>query len=138
MNRFNCGLKGAREFGSGALAELCAEIAPFGGVYVTHMRGYSPTRFDLGMSVALNVGRRAGCAVHISHFNVLAAQGIAAVDSALAEGLDVTFDLYPYLYGSTTLADVNALVGTVALCPGHWITGSAASVSIVGCRWTRK
>ena len=86
------------------LAALCEEIAPFGGVYVTHMRGYSPTRFDLGMTEALNVGRRAKCAVHISHFNVLAAQGIAAMDAALAEGLDVTFDLYPYLYGSTTLA----------------------------------
>ena len=86
------------------LAALCEEIAPFGGVYVTHMRGYSPTRFDLGMTEALNVGRRVGCAVHVSHFNVIAAQGIAAVGAALAEGLDVTFDLYPYLYGSTTLA----------------------------------
>ncbi len=86
------------------LTALCEEIAPFGGVYVTHMRGYSPTRFAAGMTEALNVGRRAGCAVHISHFNVIAAQGIAAVDAALAEGLDVTFDLYPYLYGSTTLA----------------------------------
>ena len=86
------------------LAALCEELAPFGGVYVTHMRGYSPARFDLGMTEALNIGRRAKCAVHISHFNVLAAQGIAAMDAALAEGLDVTFDLYPYLYGSTTLA----------------------------------
>ncbi len=86
------------------LAALCEEIAPYGGVYVTHMRGYSPARFELGMTEALNVGRRAKCAVHISHFNVIAAQGIAAVDAAVAEGLDVTFDLYPYLYGSTTLA----------------------------------
>jgi len=96
------------------LAALCEEIAPFGGVYVTHMRGYSPSRFDLGMTEALNIGRRAKCAVHISHFNVVAAQGLAAVDAARAEGLDVTFDLYPYLYGSTTLAMLTLPVALLA------------------------
>jgi N-acyl-D-amino-acid deacylase len=86
------------------LAALCEEIAPFGGVYVTHMRGYSPAGFATAFAEAVSIGRRAKCAVHISHFNVLAEQALPALDAAIASGVDVTFDLYPYLHGSTTLA----------------------------------
>jgi N-acyl-D-amino-acid deacylase len=81
------------------LTALCQEIAPFGGVYVTHMRGYTPAQAPAALAEVFAVGRGAGCGVHVSHFNCLAEQTIP-----LLEGQDVTFDLYPYLYGSTTLA----------------------------------
>ena len=83
------------------LAALCEEIAPFGGVYVTHMRGYAPAAAPAALAEVFAIGRAARCAVHMSHFNCLADQTVPLLE---ASGADVTFDLYPYLYGSTTLA----------------------------------
>ena len=83
------------------LAALCEEIAPFGGIYVTHMRGYSPQKAPDALTEVFNIGRKAGCGVHVSHFNCLAEQTLPMLDEARASGIDVTFDLYCYLYGST-------------------------------------
>jgi N-acyl-D-amino-acid deacylase len=86
------------------LSSLCEEIAPFGGVYVTHMRGYNREKAPAALREVFNIGKRAGCAVHVSHFNCLADQTIPLLDAARADGIDVTFDLYCYLYGSTIVA----------------------------------
>ncbi|MDB5308970.1 MAG: N-acyl-D-glutamate deacylase [Gemmataceae bacterium] len=86
------------------LAALCEEIAPFGGVYVTHMRGYNPQKAPAALAEVFNIGRRAGCGVHVSHFNCLADQTVPLLEAARAVGVDVTFDLYCYLYGSTIVA----------------------------------
>src|SRR5207244_6314985 len=48
------------------LAELCREIASFGGVYVTHMRRYDPEGVLGSMDEVFRIGPEAGCAVHIS------------------------------------------------------------------------
>ncbi|MCS6864596.1 MAG: D-aminoacylase [Gemmataceae bacterium] len=86
------------------LTALCEEIAPFGGIYVTHMRGYTPQKAPAALQEVFNIGRRAQCAVHVSHFNCLAEQTIPLLNAARAEGIEVTFDLYCYLYGSTIVA----------------------------------
>lgn len=86
------------------LASLCEEIAPYGGVYVTHMRGYNREKAPPALQEVFNIGKRANCAVHVSHFNCLADQTIPLLDAARADGVDVTFDLYCYLYGSTIVA----------------------------------
>jgi N-acyl-D-amino-acid deacylase len=86
------------------LSALCAELVPYGGVYVTHMRGYNGQKAPAALQEVFNIGKRAGCAVHVSHFNCLADQTVPLLDAARAEGVDVTFDLYCYLYGSTILA----------------------------------
>jgi N-acyl-D-amino-acid deacylase len=83
------------------LTALCEEIAPFGGVYVTHMRGYNLQKAPAALQEVFNIGRRAGCGVHVSHFNCVAEQTIPLLDAARAAGIDVTYDLYCYLYGST-------------------------------------
>jgi N-acyl-D-amino-acid deacylase len=83
------------------LTALCEEIAPFGGVYVTHMRGYNLQKSPAALEEVFNIGRRAGCGVHVSHFNCVAEQTIPLLDAARAAGIDVTYDLYCYLYGST-------------------------------------
>ncbi len=83
------------------LTALCEEIAPFGGIYVTHMRGYNLQKAPPALQEVFNIGRRAGCGVHVSHFNCVAEQTIPLLDAARAAGIDVTFDLYCYLYGST-------------------------------------
>src|SRR5205807_3424714 len=51
------------------LTALCREIAPFGGVYVTHMRRYDPDGVAGSMDEVFQIGRDSGAAVHISHFN---------------------------------------------------------------------
>jgi N-acyl-D-amino-acid deacylase len=86
------------------LTALCEEIAPYGGIYVTHMRGYTPQKAPAALQEVFNIGRRAHCGVHVSHFNCLADQTIPLLESARATGIDVTFDLYCYLYGSTIVA----------------------------------
>ena len=94
------------------LTELCEEIAPFGGVYVTHMRGLRPAEGIGGsMEEVFSIGQRAGCGVHVSHFNCLADQAIPLLDAARGDGVDVTFDLYCYLYGSTIVAHDRAAAG---------------------------
>ncbi|NAS24329.1 amidohydrolase family protein [Herbidospora sp. NEAU-GS84] len=78
--------------------ELAALCAPLQGLpYVTHMRGYGQSA-PVGMKEALDVTRRAGVPLHVSHFH-----GPADVLLPLLEG-DTTFDTYPYLRGSTILA----------------------------------
>jgi N-acyl-D-amino-acid deacylase len=88
------------------LVELCHEIAPFGGVYVTHMRSYTPEGVFEAMDEVSRIGREAKVGVHISHFNGRAAQVLPRVDQDRAAGIDLTFDLYPYLAGSSILAMV--------------------------------
>jgi N-acyl-D-amino-acid deacylase len=86
------------------LVELCRELVPFGGVYVTHMRGYAPDRVLGSMDEVYRIGREAGVPVHISHFNSQAALVLPKVDAGRAEGIDVSYDLYGYLAGSSILA----------------------------------
>lgn len=102
----------SRYAGTEELVELCRELAPFGGVYVTHMRGYAPDSVLPALDEVVRIGREAGVAVHVSHFNSQAALVLPRVDAARADGIDVTYDLYPYLAGSTIL-------GMVALPP--WV-----------------
>jgi N-acyl-D-amino-acid deacylase len=94
------------------LIALCQEIEPFGGVYVTHMRSYAPEAVMLAIDEVEQIGRQAGVAVHISHFNCLADQVLPRIDQMRKNGIDVTYDLYCYLAGSTIL-------GMIALPP--WV-----------------
>src|SRR5262245_38484710 len=104
------------------LTELCQEIAPFGGIYVTHMRGYNQQKAPPALEEVFNIGKRAGCGVHVSHFNCLADQTIPLLEAARRDGIDVTFDLYCYLYGST-------IVAMITLPPEVLEGGIAAAVS---------
>jgi N-acyl-D-amino-acid deacylase len=88
------------------LIALCREMAPYGGVYVTHMRRYDPEGVLGSMDEVYRIGREAGVPVHISHFNSQAEMVLPHVDAGRAAGLDVTYDLYCYLAGSSILAMV--------------------------------
>jgi N-acyl-D-amino-acid deacylase len=92
------------------LAALCHEIAPFGGVYVTHMRRYDPDGVLGALDEVIGIGRDSGAAVHVSHFNSRAELVLPKVDEARASGTDLTYDLYCYVAGSSIL-------GMVALPP---------------------
>jgi N-acyl-D-amino-acid deacylase len=86
------------------LIALCREVAPFGGVYATHMRRYDPEGVHGSMEEVFRIGREAGVPVHISHFNSRADLVLPKLDEARAAGVDATYDLYCYLAGSSILA----------------------------------
>ena len=91
------------------LAELANESARLGGIYHTHVRYQLGDRFLDPFREAIEIGRRGGAPAHITHFYHRASfpgtpdQMLALVDDARAEGLDVTFDAYPYEWASTRL-----------------------------------
>jgi N-acyl-D-amino-acid deacylase len=87
------------------IAALCEAIVPDGGVYVTHMRGYGPNA-AFGMKEVYEIAKLSGVAAHVSHYNGPAESLLPLMDRGRAMGLDLTFDTYPYLAGSTILGMV--------------------------------
>ena len=91
------------------LAELAKEIRPYQGFYVSHIRNESEGVFD-ALEEALTIGEKAGVPVHVSHLKV-AGQSVwgrspellARIDKANQDGVETTFDLYPYTSGMTGL-----------------------------------
>lgn len=92
------------------LAALAAVVAENGGIYASHIRSEESGLLD-AVEEALEIGRRGGCPVHISHLkvtgkpywgNVRAAMKL--VEQAQAAGQTVTADQYPYIASSTSLA----------------------------------
>ena len=92
------------------LVQLCEVVARRGGLYVTHMR------YSLGdgvldpMREALEIGRRSGVRVQISHLRGdrlgrprTPEEVLGLLDEARADGVDVTYDSYPYTRGSSLL-----------------------------------
>lgn len=89
------------------LIALATASAEAGGIYVTHSRYTLGDRLLDPFREALQVGKSSGSPVHISHFhspvNGLGPKMLDLVDSALDDGIDVTFDQYPYPAASTVL-----------------------------------
>lgn len=92
------------------LAELAAVAAAMGGFYHTHTRASLRAQGLLApWEEAVEIGRRSGCPVHLTHYRQ-SAQGqgshldyLGLVERAREEGLDVTFDCYTYPYSGTTV-----------------------------------
>ena len=92
------------------LVEIARAMAPYHGVYITHMRSEAD-HFLEGMDEAITIGREGGVRVEIYHLKAAgkrnwgkARQSIAKIDSARAAGQDVSADMYPYVAGGTALA----------------------------------
>ena len=85
------------------LIALCREMAAYDGVYVTHQRRYDPEGVLESMDEVYRIGRESGVPVHISHFNSQAEIVLPKLDEGRRQGIDVTYDLYCYLAGSTIL-----------------------------------
>jgi N-acyl-D-amino-acid deacylase len=101
--------------GSGAspqeLTTLCRVVARRGGVYATHMRSYSAALIE-AVQEQISIAEASGCRLQISHLQAsrdnwpLQQHAIAAIEQASAGGVDVAFDAYPWLAGSTVLTQV--------------------------------
>ncbi len=91
------------------LAALTDEAARLGGIYHTHVRYSLGDRFLDPFREAIEIGRTGNGPVHITHFYLRAeAPGtndemIQLVEQARTEGVDVTWDTYPYEWASTRL-----------------------------------
>jgi N-acyl-D-amino-acid deacylase len=87
------------------IASLCKTLVPENGVYVTHMRGYG-ARAPIGMREVYDIAQATGVPAHISHYNGPADLLLPLIDEGRALGLDLTYDTYPYLAGSSILGMV--------------------------------
>lgn len=92
------------------LAELSAVAAARGGFYHTHTRASLRAQGLLApWEEAVEIGRRSGCPVHLTHYRQSAPGSgshldyLGLVERARDEGLDVTFDCYTYPYSGTTV-----------------------------------
>ena len=92
------------------LIEIARVMAPYGGIYITHMRSEADQVLE-GMDEALRIGREGGVPVEIYHLKAAGTANwkketamIAKIDSARAAGVDVQATMYPYTAGGTGLA----------------------------------
>jgi N-acyl-D-amino-acid deacylase len=113
-----CGVSSGLEYIPSAYAdldELAALAAPLKGTglpYATHLRNEDDQSLA-AIEETLNVGRKSGAAVHISH---LKAQGgrnwwkaplmLELFERTRAGGGDVTYDVYPYVAYATSLTNM--------------------------------
>jgi N-acyl-D-amino-acid deacylase len=95
---------------TGELTQIARAMAPYHGVYITHMRSEADQLLE-AMDEAIAIGREGGVPVEIYHLKAAgrrnwdkAARAIAKIDSARAAGQDVAADMYPYLAGGTALS----------------------------------
>jgi N-acyl-D-amino-acid deacylase len=107
------------------LVALCEVVAAGGGYYSPHHRSYGAGALD-AYAEMIDVSRWSGCALHLTHatmnFPVNAGRAkelLSLVDSALAAGMDLSLDTYPYLAGATYLS---ALLPSWAAEGGPWAT----------------
>ena len=91
------------------LIEEAKVMAPFGGLYITHMRSEADTYLE-AIDEAMRIGREGGVPVEIYHLKAAGKANwpkgplaIAKIDSARAAGLDIQADMYPYTAGGTGL-----------------------------------
>lgn len=94
------------------LTALCRVVADFGAFYAPHHRSYGKGALE-AYAEMIGVARDSGCALHLSHATMnfapnrgRAGELIALLDAALADGVDVSLDTYPYLPGATTLSAI--------------------------------
>lgn len=95
---------------TGELIEEAKASAPYGGVYITHMRSEGNQLVE-AVDEAIRIGKEGGVPVEIYHLKAAGVKNwpkmrtvIAKIDSARAAGQDVTVDQYPYTAGGNNLS----------------------------------
>jgi N-acyl-D-aspartate/D-glutamate deacylase len=92
--------------------ELSRVAASYGGMYISHMRNEGDGVFE-SVRETIRIGREAGIPVQMTHHKIgawmnfgRAPESVALIEEARADGVDVTFDQYPYTASSTGLSSI--------------------------------
>lgn len=91
------------------LIAIAQEIAPYGGVYISHIRSEGERLLE-AVEEAIEIGRRAKVPVEIYHLKAVGRENwgkmpavIDKITAARAQGLDVQANMYPYAASGTGL-----------------------------------
>lgn len=108
------------------LVALCEVVGRYGGYYSPHHRGYGATAME-SFAEMIEVSRRANCPLHLAHATMnfpcnrgRAPELLRMLDEAIATGVDISLDTYPYLAGATYLS---------ALLPS-WAVGGGTEATL--------
>lgn len=92
------------------IVELAKVAASRDGIYATHVRGENDTLIP-AIREAIEIGRKSSASVQIAHLKTMGSHTwgksvdiLGMIDDARDEGLEVTFDQYPYNAWATGLA----------------------------------
>lgn len=91
------------------LIETAKAMAPYGGVYITHMRSEADRLLE-AIDETIQIGKDAGVPAEIYHLKVAGPRNwpkmrlaIDKINEARRQGIDVSADMYPYTAGGTGL-----------------------------------
>ncbi|MFV1980531.1 MAG: amidohydrolase family protein [Rhodothermia bacterium] len=91
------------------LVELSKVAAEYDGMYISHIRSEGPRLIE-AVDELISIAREVGIRAQIYHLKVAGKENwykldevIARVETARAEGLDITADMYTYIAGATGL-----------------------------------
>lgn len=94
------------------LVAICEGAAAYDGCFMVHIRNESSRSLE-ALDEVIDVARRSGVRLHVSHFKVAGRRNrdkfepaLRRLDAAREEDIEVTFDQYPYTAGSTMLSAV--------------------------------
>ncbi len=92
------------------LTQLCQVAKEHGGYYCPHHRSYGKGAMEAYREMIV-LAKRTGVRLHLAHATLnypenagRADELLTMIDEALADGVEISLDTYPYLPGSTTLA----------------------------------
>lgn len=92
------------------LTELCKVVASYDGLFAIHMRNESD-RVEESLKESIEIARSSGVRLQISHLKTQNAGNwhkapnvLRMIESAAAEGIDISFDRYPYTAFNTDLS----------------------------------
>jgi dihydroorotase/N-acyl-D-amino-acid deacylase len=96
--------------GTNELTEMAKAMAPYHGVYITHMRSEENTLLE-AIDEAMSIGRNGGVPVEIYHLKAAGPKNwakapamVAKIDSARNAGQDVGATMYPYSASGNNLS----------------------------------
>ena len=91
------------------LVAIAKTVARYGGMFTSHIRNESNHVLDAVKEV-IDVSMEAGVPLNISHMKAMFPQNwhyyediLDLIDKSIAEGADITFDVYPYEASSATI-----------------------------------
>ncbi|ALC82861.1 MULTISPECIES: N-acyl-D-amino-acid deacylase family protein [Bacillus] len=89
------------------LIEICKGAAAYNGCFVVHIRNESIHSLE-ALEEVIDISRQSGARLHVSHFKIIGhknrdkfSMALEKMEMARNEGIEVTFDQYPYSAAST-------------------------------------